>query len=137
MVTASFVSLLMATVEPFAMVVSTLMSFTVMAVAAFITMISMMMALAMMMPMVIAPGVRIILQSPFSKSFCGRIRSPLNPRIKPDTQICKRHLCTPANAAADQRISFHCLQKTSESAMPISVRVNNLFIYNPSIFYII
>ena len=90
-----------------------------------------------MMPVVIAVGVRIILQSPFSKSFCGRIRSPLNPRIKPDTQICKRHLCTPANAAADQRISFHCLQKTSESAMPISVRVNNLFIYNPSIFYII
>ena len=66
-----------------------------MAVTAFITRMSMMMAFpmamptlmtfAMMMLMVTTPGVRVIRQSSFNKSFCSRIRRPLNPRIKPDT----------------------------------------------------
>ena len=91
------------------------------------TMMTAFMPLAVMMAVVIAPGVGIIFQRSCGKSLCCSIRCPLNTGIEPDPGISQSHLSAHADPAADQSIHLRRLQETGQSAMPASVGIYNLF----------
>ena len=76
-----------------------------------------MMAAVMMLPfmVVVASGLGILLQLPFSKSLGCLIRIPLNAGIDLDACLGQGYLSSAANAAADQ--SLH-LRKTARALWP-------------------
>ena len=96
------------------------------AVAVFVTILvltlMMMAAFALMMFMaMITTGIRVILQGSFRKSLCRCVCRSLNTGIEPDSCISQRCLGTHSDPAADQGISFDCLQQTRKRAMTISI----------------
>ena len=80
------------------------------------------------MSMVIAVGIRIILQISFGKCFRCFISRTLDYAIKLDSGIGERHLRTHSDPAADQGIRLCCLQETGQRTVPTSVGVYDLLI---------
>lgn len=84
-------------------------------------------AIAAVVLMVVAAGIRIIIQRSGSKRLCRFISRSLYAGIKLDPGICQSHLCAHADAAANQSINFGGIQKSCQCAMAAAVGVNNLF----------
>ena len=112
MTAATLIALFMAAVEAFSVMMSALVVFTVMMVAAFLAvMVTAFMAFAMVMPtvvtfsvmmvMVVALGIGIIFQRSICKGFRGSIRRSLNASVKLDPGVRKRRLRTHTDASAD------------------------------------
>ena len=148
MTATALVTLLMAAVEAFSVMVSALVVFTVVLAAAFIAvMVTAFMAFAVVMPalvifplmmsMVVALGIRIIFQRSIRKGFCGGVRRTLNACIKLDPGIRKRRLRTHTNTSADQGVSLHRLQEAGKGAMAASVGINDLLIHDLTLINII
>ena len=59
-----------------------------------------------MVPMMVAAGVRIIRQSPGSERLCRFISLPLHTGVKLDPRVSQRHLRAHTYTAADQGVYF-------------------------------
>ncbi len=89
------------------------------------------------MSVVVAAGVGIIVQCSGSKRLRCFIRRTLNAGIQFDPHVRQRHLSAAANTAADQCIDLGSLKESRQRAMTASVRVNNLFSHNFTVFHVI
>ena len=82
--------------------------------------------LAVMMVMVVTFGIGIISKVPCNKALYRFVCISVDTAIKLNTGLGKCHLCTAANAAADQHIDIELGKKTGECAMSASVGVDDL-----------
>ncbi len=148
MAAAALVTLFMAAVEAFSVMVTAFVVFTVVTTAAFVVvMVSAIMSFAMVMPafvtfsvmmvMVVALGFGIIFQRSIRKGFHRSIRRTLNSGIEPDACVGKRGLCAYAYASADQGVSLHGLQEACKGAVTASIGVDDLLVYNPAVLGVI
>ena len=94
-------------------------------------------AIAVMVFMMIAAGIRIILQVALRESFRRRVRRPLHAGIEFYTRIGQRHLCAHADTAADQCVNLRCLKESGQRAMSASIGVYYLFSRDPAILRVI
>lgn len=94
-------------------------------------------AVSVMLSMVIAAGIRIIVQSPGSQCPRCLISRPLNPGIELNPGISQRHLSAHSNTAADQSIRSGCLQETCQGSMSAPIGIDNLLTLDSSAFRII
>lgn len=94
-------------------------------------------AIAAVVLMVVAAGIRIIIQRSGSKRLCRFISRSLYAGIKLDPGICQSHLCAHADAAANQSINFGGIQKSCQCAIAAAVGVNNLFSCDFSVLNVI
>ena len=124
MAAATFISLLMPTVEAFAVVMPTFVAPTVV-MSAFVTAFVVMSA-RMAAAVVITPGVRIIPQCPFGQRLRCRVRGTGHPAVKLNPGFCQCVLRTHADAAADERVHLRGLQKAGQCAVPAAVGRDDL-----------
>jgi len=82
--------------------------------------------LAVMMVMVVAFGIGIISKVPCNKALYRLVCISVDTAIELNACLGKCHLCTAANAAADQHIDIELGKKTGECAMSASVGVDDL-----------
>ena len=82
--------------------------------------------LTVMMVMVVAFGIGIISKVPCNKALYRFVCISVDTAIKLNTGLGKCHLCTAANAAADQHIYIELGKKAGECAMSASVGVDDL-----------
>ena len=65
-----------------------------------------MLAAGVLMRMMAAVYIRIIAQIPCKKCLYRLVRISGNTAVQLDFGLCQRHLCTAADASADQRLDF-------------------------------
>ena len=82
--------------------------------------------LAVMMVMVVTFGIGIISKVPCNKALYRFVCISVDTAIKLNACLCKCHLSTSANAAADQHIYIELGKKASECAMSASIGVDDL-----------
>ena len=94
-------------------------------------------AIAFMMLVMIAAGVRIIFQASFCQGFRRHVSVTVHPGIQPDTCVRQRHLSAHANAAAYQRVCLGSLQETGQRSMTAAVGIYDLLPDDFAILHII
>ena len=82
--------------------------------------------LAMMMVMVVTFGIGIISKVPCNKALYRLVCISVDTAIELNACLGKCHLCTAANAAADQHIDIELGKKTGECAMSAAVGIDYL-----------
>ena len=90
-----------------------------------------------MMSMVIAVGVRIILQISFGKRLRCFVSRTLDTSIKFDSGIGECHLRTHTDPAANKSIRLCRLQEAGKRAVSASIGVYDLLIYDLSVLYVV
>jgi hypothetical protein len=138
MAPAAFVTLLMATVETFSVMMPALVAISVM-VAAFMTFAMVMPAfvtLIMIVTVVVAFSIGVIIQLPGSQRLYSRISRTGNTAVQLDPSLGQRVLRAHADTAANQRIYLCGFQKSCESTMTASVGGNDLLRNDPAILHI-
>ena len=90
-----------------------------------------------MMPVVIAVGVRIILQISFGKRLRCFVSRTLDASIKFDSGIGECHLRTHTDPAANKSIRLCRLQEAGKRAVSASIGVYDLLIYDLTILNIV
>lgn len=91
----------------------------------------------MMLSVVITMRVRIIGKCAFGKGFRRFICGSLHTGKEPDTGITKSHLRAHTDSAADQSVYICCQQESGKRTVPISIGINNLFVYDLPVLDII
>lgn len=82
--------------------------------------------LAVMMVMVVTFGIGIISKVPCNKALYRFVCISVDTAIELNACLCKCHLCTAANAPADQHIYIELGKKTGKCAVSASVGVDDL-----------
>ena len=79
-----------------------------------------------MMVMVVTFGIGIISKAPCNKALCRLVCISADSAIELNACLCKCHLCTAANAAADQHIYIEPGKKAGECAMSAAIGIDYL-----------
>ena len=107
------------------------------AVTAFAAMVSANMTFTMMVVVMIALDIGIEFQLSFQECCYCCICVTGNSTIQLNTSLGQCHLCTTANATANQHICVQCRENTGQCAMTAAVGVNNLRSNNCAVLYFV
>ena len=95
------------------------------------------MPLTMMLPVVIAPDIRVKCQSPFCQCLNSLIRISGHSAVQLDSSLGQRHLRAGANAAADQRVHIQRAQHTCQGSVSAPVGIHHFTGHNPPVLNIV
>ena len=139
MAPAALITLLVAAIEAFPMMMSAFMSLTAVmsTFMSFPMMVTTLVSLTVMVAMVVAFGVGIILQCPCCQSLRGDVCRSGHTAVKLDPRFGQRILRTHTNAAADQRINLRGFQEARQCAMPAPVGRYDLLGDNLAVLYVV
>lgn len=83
-------------------------------------------ALSVVMVMVVASCIRIVFKRACGKSLCSLVGAALHSSVNPDSGLGQRNLRTHSYSAADEGIDPGFLKKACQSAVSVSVSIENL-----------